>query len=213
MSSGEGKKDDRTASADVGDVKAGAMAPSVFNSPWLRAVAVILVVVAASRSTAFGPETLMKFIHILAFGIWLGSSVWVTFIGGLTMFKNMKRQDFGRIQSKLFPKYFALAAVTIITLLNTIQLASRPWVLYGALAATLGNWLLVEPRASTILLERYGLENGGAQDEGTKARIKALQKSFGKLHGVSSLLNLVALCGAMGHAWFLARGMNLEGGV
>ncbi|CAD7702034.1 unnamed protein product [Ostreobium quekettii] len=125
------------------------------------------------------------------------------------MFKNMRRQDFGRIQAKLFPKYFSLAAAAITILLNTVQFASRPWLLYAALAATLGNWLVIEPKASTILMERYDLENSGADDEATKDRIQTLYKTFSKMHGMSSLLNLVALCGAVGHAWFLANGMNL----
>lgn len=33
-----------------------------------------------------------------------GTNVWNSFFVGFTMFKNMPRQMFGRVQSKLFPQ-------------------------------------------------------------------------------------------------------------
>ena len=41
--------------------------------------------------------------HLLAWGLWMGSNIWTTFAVGITMFKNMPRQMFGRVQAKLFP--------------------------------------------------------------------------------------------------------------
>ena len=54
-------------------------------------------------------------------GVNLGMIVYVTFIAGLTMFKNLPRQTFGRLQSKLFPQYFALSVSTVILQLATLK--------------------------------------------------------------------------------------------
>ncbi len=47
----------------------------------------------------------------------------------------------------------------------------------------------------------YDLENTDKRDE---PRIKALYKKFGKWHGISSVLNLVATVGAIAHGWWVA---------
>lgn len=192
-----------------GDVKGQIVAPSIFNKSWLRAMALALAVVAAARSSVLIPGNLSKFTHIAAFGLWFGASVWVSFIGSLTMFKNMKRQDFGRIQAKLFPKYFAWSSAAIIILISTVQYKSYPWILIAALAASMANWLFVEPTASGILMERYNLENSSTNDSETKDKVAGLYKQFSKLHGISSLLNLVSVCAAFAHAWWLGGTANL----
>lgn len=192
-----------------GDVKGQIVAPSVFNKSWVRAAALALAVVAAARSTTLVPGNLSSFAHIAAFGLWFGASVWVSFIASLTMFKNMKRQDFGRIQAKLFPKYFAWSSAAIIILMSTVQYKSRPWLLIAALVATMANWLIIEPTASGVLMERYDLESSAADDPETKDKVQGLYKRFSKLHGISSLLNLVSVCGAFAYAWWLGGAANL----
>ena len=39
------------------------------------------------------------------------------------MFKNMGRQSFGKIQAKLFPKYFLLSVVTLAIQMGTLKFA------------------------------------------------------------------------------------------
>lgn len=58
------------------------------------------------------------------------------------------------------------------------------------MAASVANWVYIEPKATDLMFERYALEN--APGEKDAAQIKALYKSFGKFHGISSLLNLVS---------------------
>ena len=65
----------------------------------------------------------------------------------------------------------------------------------------LANWLVVEPSATKIMLERYQLENSPNRDG---AKIKQLYKQFGKWHGMSSMLNLGSLVGAFVHGWWLS---------
>ena len=69
-------------------------------------------------------------------------------------------------------------------------------------AATLFNLFYLEPTSTEIMLERYALEDtaGGIASD----KYKSLQKSFGKFHGISSLANLIAFCGAIAHGVYIA---------
>jgi hypothetical protein len=53
----------------------------------------------------------------------IGLQVFNTFVVGLTMFKNMPRQMFGTVQSKMFPRYFFLTSACNILLLGTLLAA------------------------------------------------------------------------------------------
>jgi hypothetical protein len=134
------------------------------------------------------------------------------------MFKNLPRQTFGRLQAHLFPAYFSILAaclaVQALTLWLTpgVGLAQKQAVTLGVgLAATLGNLLVAEPAATASMFKRYALENAGAaaRDEGA---IAALKKEFGKLHGISSLLNLIALVACVAHGAWLAGLVSLPAG-
>jgi hypothetical protein len=76
------------------------------------------------------------------------------------------------------------------------------------LAATLANLLIVEPASTRSMFERYELEGMGAAGR-DEARVAALRKEFGKLHGLSSMLNLVAVVTAIAHGAWLAGGASL----
>jgi hypothetical protein len=71
-----------------------------------------------------------------------------------------------------------------------------------ALTMTLLNLLFLEPYSTKIMMERYDLENqeGGQLTD----RYKALKAQFGKMHGMSSLTNLIALCAGIAHGVALA---------
>ncbi len=77
-----------------------------------------------------------------------------------------------------------------------------------ALVCSLVNWLYVEPVATNLMFERYNLENVQGDKDATK--IKQLYKQFGKFHGISSLLNLVALGAVVAHGWWLASRLSLS---
>jgi hypothetical protein len=97
--------------------------PRFHNKPWVRSVAILTALALAGTSGA--PQVLSAnmnaAIHMLAFGTWLGTVFYTTFIAGLTMFKNLPRQTFGTLQSKLFPKYFRLCSITIVLQVSTIR--------------------------------------------------------------------------------------------
>ena len=67
---------------------------------------------------------------------------------------------------------------------------------------TLINQFYLEPTSTDNMMERYRLEDlPGGQDSDEYKKLKA---SFGKFHGMSSLVNLIAFCGGIAHAVYLA---------
>jgi hypothetical protein len=90
----------------------------IHNKSWFRSVALMfaLGLVAGTQQSPLSqlPAKFGAVIHLLAFGTWFGTAVYTTFVLGLTMFKNLPRQTFGKLQAKLFPKYFSLCSSMIL---------------------------------------------------------------------------------------------------
>ena len=83
-----------------------------------------------------------------------------------------------------------------------IAKASMNKALIISFTATLINLFYLEPTSTEIMLERYALEEiAGAT---TSDKYKSLAKNFGKFHGISSLANLVAFCGAVAQGVYIA---------
>ena len=70
-----------------------------------------------------------------------------------------------------------------------------------ALAMTLWNLWFLEPLSTKNMFDRYDLENKGQKES---EQYKKLAKNFGKFHGISSLANLIAFCGAVAHGFILS---------
>jgi hypothetical protein len=86
----------------------------IHNTYWFRSSAILLSLFLTSSSSITIPARVSAILHMLSFGTWFGTMSYTTFILGLTMFKNLPRQTFGKLQSKLFPKYFSLCSITIV---------------------------------------------------------------------------------------------------
>ena len=126
------------------------------------------------------------------------------------MFKNLPRRVFGSVQSKLFPLYFRLCSIMIgiqiltLTAMPDVLSKTSEVSLTVAFITTLINLLYLEPRSTSVMFDRYALEDIGKRDS-EEYKVKA--KMFGKLHGISSLANLIALCGGVVHGVRLASGL------
>lgn len=104
------------------------------------------------------------------------------------MIKNMPRQTFGKVQSKLFPILFGLTTACSTVVLATLYMGplaaiATPRVQYTAIlgvVTSLANLLFIEPAATKIMFERYDLENKTDGKPDAEAR-KALTKKFGAL--------------------------------
>jgi len=192
------------------DVKGDMLEPSIVNKNPIRGLVIVAALAAAARGTGFLPAQAAATTHLLAWGCLVGINVWTTFFAGVTMFKNLPRQVFGRLQAKLFPQYFWLSTGSSLLALATLFYSGtgilRPQAicLGVALGGSVVNLAAVEPIATSVMLDRHKLENAQPRDN---ERIKALYKQFGIWHGLSALLNLGVLVAAVAHGWYLAASM------
>ncbi|KAL6056173.1 hypothetical protein QOT17_016292 [Balamuthia mandrillaris] len=135
--------------------------------------------------------------------------------------------------SKLFPWYFRIGSLCSATLL-AIFLSSHAdlwqslrqgnlsaftqwsdprvlqvYALAIALLFTLLNQFVVGPKASSVMFQRHKLEKDSIPEAAKEVQLKQLNKTFGMLHGVSSLLNLVTMIAAFIHVLYLSSRINL----
>lgn len=200
------------AAAGGDDVKGAMLDPSAANNPAVRALTVCAAVVAVSGGATLLSNVGAAFVHVLAYGTLLGSIFFNTFVVGLTMFKNMPRQMFGRVQSKMFPQYFAVTTGAALVLLAAHVLAptglalSAPGVkpLLIAVALSAVNALAIEPYVTGLMFDRYDIENKPVKTVEDEGEIKRLYKKFGMWHGISSLSNLGVLAATVAYGWVLA---------
>lgn len=95
--------------------------PRSHNTAAFRSVAILAAISAAGLAS---PKALLSAqataaLHLFSYSTWFGTMAYTTFVLGITMFKNLPRQTFGKLQAKLFPKYFMLSSVMIILQVST----------------------------------------------------------------------------------------------
>ncbi|KAG1326201.1 putative zinc finger matrin-type protein 2 [Cocos nucifera] len=140
---------------------------------FLAAVAFLVVgVVFAPDLFGSGPASptaavsVAKIAHLLCFATCWGAALWVTFIGGIIMFKYLPRHQFGNLQSKMFPAYFML--ISVCAAISVMAFAYlHPWksassleryqlgFLLSALVFNLSNLLVFTP----MTIEAVGVDN------------------------------------------------------
>lgn len=197
------------------------------NNQFIRAAILVVVLAASVATTKEGGfqdyrHELMLF-HLLSFSSWFGCSVWVSFVAGIIMFKNLPRHVFGRLQAKLFPAYFLYSAIFVsISMASASALGWSMKSLGIILGVILTNLVYFEPQTTKVMFQRHVVERklGTGNEIGiikpkdekiaNDPELKRLSKQFGMLHGVSTLMNLTAL--GVGCYWFnfITRQMMLD---
>ncbi|GAA5908863.1 Tmh18p [Sporobolomyces salmoneus] len=139
-------------------------------------------------------------VHNLIAGTLLGSTLWHGFIGGIVSYRTLPRQQFGLLQSKLFPHYFRLQSLGSFALLGLYHRAGKlvrsdrnMWVLSAMAVTSSLNWLIIGPWTTAVMKKRHRRERIEGKDYNSSdvsTEMKALNSKFGVLHSVSSVLNL-----------------------
>ncbi|XP_059437957.1 uncharacterized protein LOC132170850 [Corylus avellana] len=173
----------------------------------------------------------LKLAHLLSFSTAFGSALWVTFIGGIIMFKNLPRHQFGNLQSKMFPAYFSMVGVCCAISAGSFGYL-HPWkssstaekyqlgFLLSSFAFNLANLFVFTPMTIEMMKQRHKVEresNIGEEVGWTKnvevakvnPKLAAMNKKFGMIHGLSSLANIMAFGSLAMHSWYLAGKINL----
>ena len=184
--------------------------------------------------------------HLFSFASWFGCSMWISFVGGLVMFNNLPRHVFGRLQSKLFPRYFQFSLLMMIwssvswivwfinkrlqtgkneelmkMILDIVQEHQTPVLLHLSILGSIClNLIYFEPKTTATMFKRHLIEKkiGTGHEVGAlrptdpkiieeynkNEELKQINKKFGMLHGLSTTMNLIALCLGVAHIWWLA---------
>ncbi|KAI1797592.1 hypothetical protein LXA43DRAFT_877191 [Ganoderma leucocontextum] len=161
---------------------------------------------------------------------WLfGMTLWVTFIGGVIAVRTLPRQQFGTLQHRTFPIYFAISIglssgllalwswshplVLTHYLQPTIADVSQAYTLATVLLCQVVNHYVIGPLTSKTMFKRHKLEKeeGKAYNEpGVSEQMKTLNKAFAQLHGLSSLANLTAFIALAFHGLYIG---NIGAGI
>ncbi|KIY67445.1 hypothetical protein CYLTODRAFT_437037 [Cylindrobasidium torrendii FP15055 ss-10] len=157
-----------------------------------------------------------------------GMSIWVSFFGGVIAYKSLPRQQFGALQHRTFPVYF-FNSIVISGGLLALWTRSHPhvlnhlanplvadvaqaYILAFVSLAQAGNYFVIGPMTSKCMFKRHQQEKKEGKaysDAGVSDEMKALNKQFGALHGVSSLFNLFATIALTFHGlWIGSKGIK-----
>ncbi|KAA8898918.1 hypothetical protein FN846DRAFT_900005 [Sphaerosporella brunnea] len=145
--------------------------------------------------------------HLLSWGTLLGSQFFQSFIGGPVAFRALPRPMFAQLQAKIFPVYFSLQSALPLVVLLTHPSTTKSYseLLLGTEAAipmlvtlvtSAINLGVVGPKTTKIMRARKVQETRDGRkyyEEPVSEEMRFLNKRFGVVHGVSSLLNLVGL--------------------
>ncbi|ERF68918.1 hypothetical protein EPUS_08078 [Endocarpon pusillum Z07020] len=162
--------------------------------------------------------------HLISYGTLLGSQVFQSFIGGIVAYRALPRPQFSSLQQAIFPVYFSMQAALPVILALTYPgertaIGSRPSSLSGVLeqqnrlhvltplltmlVTSLANLMAVGPATTRIMKERKHQETRDGKrsyDAGPHSKeMQILNQRFGRMHGVSSLLNMA---GGLATVWY-----------
>ncbi|KAG8890836.1 Nuclear import receptor [Tulasnella sp. 332] len=166
--------------------------------------------------------------YLLAFAMLFGMNIWNNFIGGFIAVKTLPRHQFGMLQAKQFPWFFGISTTLAGFLLsrwiydhpNVIPNIMQIWnvdvlqTLTLAMVTTMYtlNMLFISPATTKVMFQRHRLEREEKKphtDPDVSAEMKELNKSFGMLHGASSLTTLIATFGTVFHGlWLASHGLG-----
>ena len=155
------------AAAANDDVQGEMLEPSLANNPLVRVASIVAITaVSAKAGGALLSAKLLAFVHLMAFGTWFGTLAWTSTVFGIVAFRNLPRQTFGKLQSKLFPKYFTVTGAMPLLMIGLLYALtggapSMHEIKLLAIAAftAIVNLGLAEPKATAVMFERYALEN------------------------------------------------------
>ncbi|KAF8641020.1 hypothetical protein AX17_000665 [Amanita inopinata Kibby_2008] len=151
-------------------------------------------------------------LYMIAYAWMFGMSLWITFFGGIIAYRALPRQQFGTLQHKTFPIYFTISILLSSYMLTywvfmhpdvmihiarpTVADVAQAYALLTVLGAQSFNRFVVGPMTSRTMFQRHRLEKEEGKnynEPNVSSQMKALNRRFGMLHGISSLANLSAV--------------------
>ncbi|KAL2852340.1 hypothetical protein BJX68DRAFT_265855 [Aspergillus pseudodeflectus] len=151
--------------------------------------------------------------HILSYGTLLGVQLYQSFVSGIIAFRVLPRPQFASLQAKTFPTYFAIQTALPLVVALTASRSGQPLGVFGllepenkfkillplatAFVTGLINLTVLRPLTVNTMRERKHQETRDGKKSYDPAphskEMVALNKKFGRLHGASSLINMVTI--------------------
>ena len=136
---------------------------------------------------------LLRCVHLLAIGLWIGSVVFVSLVAAPALFGALPRDLAGRAVSVLFPRYYAFgAACGGVALVSGLLLAARPPGRSRLLLVELAVLLLMTGivlYAGRVVLPQAAEARAALASSQGRPTLDAAQARFDALHRRSVLLN------------------------
>lgn len=155
-------------------------------------------------------------IHILALGYTVGSTAFHSFIASPIAIKTLPRREFGEFQGKALPIQMMTQTIAPLVIgltapytISTVGLA----LLATSSLAGLFNIGYVNSKCIDLKNKRYAIIDGKFGGDIEKANecaeVKALNKEFGKWHGVSMLANLISIVTITAYGFVLGANLTV----
>ncbi|CAL9240372.1 unnamed protein product [Arabidopsis halleri] len=176
----------------------------------------------SATAATLSPTKVASMVGLTAIAAAFGTSVWVTFVSSYVLASVLGRQQFGVVQSKLYPVYFKATSVGILVGLFGHVLSRRRKLLTNGTEMWQGVNLLssffmieanksfVEPRATKAMFERMKAEKEEGRGERTseqelRRKLEQLSERLSKLNTYSSWLNILTLMSLTWHFVYLGQ--------
>ncbi|VYS50770.1 unnamed protein product [Arabidopsis thaliana] len=177
----------------------------------------------SATAATLSPTKVASIVGLTGIAAAFGTSVWVTFVSSYVLASVLGRQQFGVVQSKLYPVYFKATSVGILVGLFGHVLSRRRKLLTDATEMWQGVNLLssffmieanksfVEPRATKAMFERMKAEKeegrGGERtsEQELRRKLEQLSERLSKLNTYSSWLNILTLMSLTWHFVYLGQ--------
>ncbi|ESQ27993.1 hypothetical protein EUTSA_v10018523mg [Eutrema salsugineum] len=178
----------------------------------------------SATANVLSPKKVASVVGLTAIAAAFGSCVWVTFVSSYVLASVLGRQQFGVVQSKLYPVYFKTTSVGILVGLlghvvsrrmKLLTDATEMWQGVNLLASFFmieANKSFVEPRATKAMFERMKAEKeegkGGGErtsEQEVRRKLEKLSERLSKLNTYSSWLNILTLMSLTWHFVYLGQ--------
>ena len=158
-------------------------------------------------------------IHVLSYGLATGATIWHSFVGGPVAYKTIPRQQFGYLQGRLAPPFFALQTVCGGLMLYTASKSAtatyNDLITSGTtLVAGLVNLLVLAPWTTKVMDTRHRLERATGTkytdpQETLSGEMRDLNRKFAVVHGLSSIVDMAAVVALLLHTVQLGHKLDL----
>lgn len=137
--------------------------------------------------------------HLLGYSLVFGATCYQSFFAGIMAYKALNLENFSALQNRIFPGYFTLQSAGSAFLFLTLPFAAtrcHKVALSISLISALINLAVILPKSQRISAARAtqaAAEGKSWRDPEISDELRALNKQFGRLHGISVLLNFATV--------------------